>query len=484
MDILATYPGESWEYKSARLMYITGKQDAQAGSVGTIVSPRQAEGVIIDSGLPDIKVFSLMWKGELRQLLVKIKSKGGEPSSCTVRLIKPRPGRGWKSLSGDGALVSNTGIPLLFNPHALAEWGDLIYLIDYESRSIVILGEDELAGMSGDYVPLRAPVSLADDLPGTAKGQAIIVIDYKLYALYLAADDTEEPTHEPGILCRLDIGSNGALTYETQTSVGKNPQAIIPVYDGTAYQLLIPAIGGAQYYTGATSSIESNITCVPARGDWPDVDTGAPVLVTGDAYPPPTPPDSKSDDPAPVPTAYDIHAVAAGSRCKSSMLYILTQIYNGDRDHDQIAYWRLYKTTVGQFLALASAAGAPLTLSGALTSGLEPIDEGEITSIVPGGIYFWDLLYAQTPEISDAGDLLWVALGSPLLVTRAAEGGYGAPDVSTPDGEIENAYLMFGFNGGNNVNSIDLTIEAINQEKRGNVSLKRGLSGSAYSGGK
>jgi hypothetical protein len=36
---------------------------------------------------------------------------------------------------------------------------------------------------------------------------------------------------------------------------------------------------------------------------------------------------------------------------------------------------------------------------------------------------------------------------------------------------------MFGFNGGNNVNSIDLTIETINQARRGGLSLKRCLYG-------
>jgi hypothetical protein len=128
---------------------------------------------------------------------------------------------------------------------------------------------------------------------------------------------------------------------------------------------------------------------------------------------------------------------------------------------------------VGKFLALA---GTSATLSTA--TGLKVIDEGTITSdILPGGIYFWDLLYAQADEVSDAGDLLWAALGTPILVTRAAEGGYGAPD-----SQEEHAYVMFGFNGGNNVNSIDLTIETINQAKRGGCSLKRSLNGSEYTG--
>jgi hypothetical protein len=159
------------------------------------------------------------------------------------------------------------------------------------------------------------------------------------------------------------------------------------------------------------------------------------------------------------------------------MLYILTQIYMTDSTNiAQNALWKLYKTTVGQFLDLGKLPNVP-TLSTEVTAQvLDDIDEGVVTSVTFGGVYFWDLLYCQTDDVSDAGDLLWAALGTPILVTRAAEGGYGAPD-----SEEENAYIMFGFNGGNNVNAIDLTIEAINEAKRGGLSLKRALYGSVFS---
>jgi hypothetical protein len=457
METLATYIGESSLYRSPRLMHIQGKQDAKPGSVGTIVSPRQAEGITIDSGLPDVKVFSFVWKGQLRQLLVKIVSQGGNPSSCTVRLIKPRGFRRWESLSGDVVIGSGSGssfTPLLFNPRALVEWGDVIYLIDYESQRIVILGEDELLGLSGNYEPLKPPFNLEGDLDQLkAKGQALIALGDKLYALYLVADDLFPPNHGPGILCRLGIKSDGNLAFEAQTTVGFNPQSIVPVFDGTAMQLLVPAIGGAQKSDGTTNTTFSNICCVPAIGNWT---TPATVLITGDSA-------------GASPMTYDIQAVAAGTRGRTNMLYILTQIYNGSN-----ALWRIYGITVGDFLDLGGGSSIP-TLSTA--ANLTDLDEGTLTSIAYGGIYFWDLLYSQTNEVSDAGDLLWAALGTPILVTRAAAKGYGAPDSGT-----DNAYIMFGFNGGKNVNDIDLTVEATNQEKRGGVSLKRGLNGSAYAG--
>jgi hypothetical protein len=487
LDILATYAGESWNYRSARFMYIAGKQDARPGTVGTLVTPQQAGGIVIDSGLPDVKSFSFTWQGELRQLLVKINSEGGViPSSCTIRLVKPRTNGKWESLSGDvtiGDWNETPFAPLLFNPRALAEWGDLLYLIDYETQRIVILGADELEGMSGNYEPIKTPFSFTNaQVPTAGKGQALVIIGDKLYALYLSTN-AQAGGHGYGILCRLDIGSNGTLTFDTLVNVGLNPQAIIPVSDGENIQLLIPAIGGIQHPDGTTNGTESNICCVPAVGPWNyDPDEGVPVLITGDEYPP-VQPDSKSEDPDPppaAPTAYDIHAVAAGTRGRSNMLYILTQLYMDldNPNEDEKALWKLYKIKVGQFLDLASADDAPLSLTGALGHGLEALDEGVVTSIVTGGIYFWDLLYAQTAEVSDAGDLLWMALGTPILVTRAAEGGYGAPD-----SEDENAYVVFGFNGGNNVNAIDLPIAAINDARRGGLSLKRGLYGYVISSG-
>jgi hypothetical protein len=481
-DILATYIGESDLYTSSRLMVIEGKQDARPGTVGTLVSPQQAKGVIIDSGIPDVKTFSFTWQGELRQLVVKIRSKGGViPSSCTVKLLKPRAnGKRWKTLSGDVALVGQAvdangdPVPLLFNPHALAEWGDVIYLIDYESRMIVILGADELEGMAGNYTPLKAPFSFGSAttiLPDDARGQALITLGDNLYALYLVAN-LAGTQHAPGVLCRLTIGSNGTLSYDTRAFVGKNAQAIIPVSDGNAIQLLVPAIGGVQKNTGESNFEDTNVCCVPAEGDWDYDDEKAPVLITGDPAPEP-PPGTKKDTPT-VTGTYNILALGAGTRGPSNKLYILTQVYLLNTDGTWDAVWRIYDITVGQFLSYRDLSSPP-TLGTA--AGLHTTDEGVVDVVDLGGVYFWDLLYCQTVEISDAGDLLWAGLGTPILVTRAAEGGYGSPTASR-----ENAFVVFGCNGGNNVNAIDLPVEATNEAKRGGVSLKRGLNGSTFTG--
>jgi hypothetical protein len=454
--ILVTYASENWDYRCARIMYIAGKQNARPGSVGTIVSPRQAKGVIIDSGIPDVKIVSFNFEGKPRQFLFKIAEMG---SGCTVRLIKPRVNSKWKSLSGDVTLVDGNGDPILKNPHALVEWGDMLYLIDYESHKIVILGADELEGMSGKYLPMKHPFNfdaqtppLDPAIPTNAKGQALAALENKLFALY-QCPNAESPSgtgYDPSILCRLAIGSDGNLTYEAQTKVGRNARGFSVVNDGTQNYLLIHAIGGTQKMDGTTNGTYSNVCCVPALGDWPNE---ADILITGD----PVDGDGKSTQ-----GTYNILSVGAATRGRTSMLYLLTQVYlTNEEDESQDALWKLYEITVGEFLDLASDPDAPLTITGALGKGLSVTDEGVVESLKDEGIYFWDVLYGQAPGVNDADDRLWVILGTPLLVTRAARGEYGSPT-----SDSENAYLVIGFNGGHNNNSIDLTIETITQGER------------------
>jgi hypothetical protein len=416
-------------------------------------------------------VFSFTWQGKLRQILVKIQSKGGQPSTCTLRLLAPKAKGAWKSLSGDVSLIGN-GLPLLKNPHSMTQWGNVLYFADYETQNIVMLGANELKGMEGNYTPVNPPVSLKDDLANpNAKGQAIIAMNHRLFALYLDTN-ADATAHQPGILVRMTITSGGLPVYDAQAGVGKNPQAIIPVNDGSATQLLIPAIGGPQAYDGSTNGVQSNISVAAALGNWPDPDpdTGPvalPVVVTGDVYTSATPP---------APTAYDIHGIAAAMRGPGSMMYIMSQVYEDGSDK---ASWRIYQGTVGDFLSLIKPTPpSPITtLSGAVQAGkLTVVDKGSIENVTYEGLYFWDLLYEQYPGVGDTGDRLWVALGTAILVTRAAAGTYGSP-TSTADSAVLQPYALYGYNGGVNINCIDLTIDVVNQTKR-EVFLKHGMRAS------
>jgi hypothetical protein len=409
-------------------------------------------------------VFSFTWQGKLRQILVKIQSKGGQPSTCTLRLLAPKAKGAWKSLSGDVSLIGSNGLSLLNNPHGMTQWGNVLYFADYETRNIVMLGANELKGMEGDYTPVNTPYPLGDDalLPTTAKGQAIIAMNHRLFALFLNTD-TEAETHAPGILTRMIITSGGVPAYEVQTLVGLNPQAIIPVNDGSNTQLLIPAIGGDQAYDGSTNGTASNICVVPALDTtWP---SPAQQVVTGDEYTPGKPP-----------LSYDIHGIAAAMRGLGSMMYILTQVYEDGSDK---ASWQIYQCTVGDFLSLIKPTPpSPITtLSGAVQAGrLKVVDQGSITNVTYEGLYFWDLLYEQYPGVGDTGDRLWIAFGTAILVTRAAAGTYGSP-TSTADSAVLQPFALYGYNGGVNINCIDLTIDVVNQTKR-EVSLKHGMRAS------
>jgi hypothetical protein len=499
--IVISYTGEDQGFEEGKLMYISGLENAKKDDLGTLSFPKPAEDVEIDPTLPDPVVFSYANttgnRIRLREVLAKIDSDADplRPSTCTLTVLVPEVDDDWVSLTKDVTLVLPSSTdpkpPALRNPHGLAEAGEWLYFIDYENRWIVMVKKDILENVAQGEPLVVQVFDLTNILDDTfIKGQAIIALEGKLYALFISADP-EATAHDYGYLVRLNINSDGSLAFDQKTRVGKNPQSIIPVNDGTNIQLLIPAIGGPQGYEGTTNSTASDIRVVPALGDWPDdplEGDSAPIVVTGDLYPPPnppTPPEGASaeepepdpdPEPNPTPTAYDIHAIGAAMRGGASRLFILTQVYDKNAKE---ALWRLYQISVADFLALVKTSGTPYTLTQAteLISGdLEVQDQGVMPAPDPefaDAIYFWDILYEQTLRKDDEEDRLWLVLGSPFLVTKPEK--YGSP--WTPD---PYPFGMFSGVGGINVNSVDLTIETLHQAQR-EVSLKRGMRSSKLS---
>jgi hypothetical protein len=449
-------------YNQGKLMYIAGKEDAVEGDVGTLTRP--VLGLTIDPTEPDPVPFSYVYtKGSqksVRVLLVKIRkppTSGPAKFSVLVPATDCCCGDEWVTRTVDVTLVLPGGKSVVFNPHGLAQFGNTLYLIDFETQLIVIVDADTLE-TAADGAPLEVRFfDISNDVKiSNPRGQAVIALNGNLYALYL--DTLDGIKYDPSVLIRLSIGTGGTLTYDTQITVGLNAQAIIPVNDGKADWLLIPAIGGPQDYNGVTNGINSNIWAVPATGTWPGT---AKIVVTGNPQVKPA-------------TAYDIHAVAAALRDGDSSVYILTQLYD---NNSTTALWRVYRTSVGYLLSLTNV---PLSMAVA-PDDFVVVDEGTVTprdTYGPYGISFWDLLYEQVPDNDgDEGDRLWAALGTPILVTSGAYGNWiGDPAYGSPTGLYQNAYALFGFLGGVNINmgAFDLTIEATNQAKRG-VSLKRGF---------
>jgi hypothetical protein len=483
--IIFSYIGMGMAYEQGKLMYITGKEDAALGDVGTLRLPVQAQGVNIDAHSDnDPTLFSYVRvKADKKSLRVLLAKRDAPSGATRFSVLIPSAdcccdnGGEWLTWTADITFVDSDKNVAAFNPHALAQWGNYLYLVDYETTKIIIVDTEALE-TAADGAPITVKsVDLTDDLVPSpqqeSRGQAVIIMGDYLYALFLDSDASGTRYGPVSYLLRLTLDHSGENPpkYDTQTNVGVNGVSIIPVNDGKAVQLLVPAIGGQQYYDGGTNGTASNIAYVEATAQtWP---TQALVKVTGDTYPVPHP------DPLPTPTAYDIHGVAAAMRDGTSALFILTQIYTTTPESEVSpdgALWRIYRTTVEDFLGIKDGS----SLSDAVTAGaLTVVDEGSVAAgiladILAYGIFLWDILYEQVPGTDDAGDRVWVAFGTPILATRAGDGQYGDPGYGSPTALFKNPYAEFGFIGGYNVNmgAFDLTIEAVNQAKRG-VSLKR-----------
>jgi hypothetical protein len=491
--ILITMTKEDQFFRKGKVMYLAGKENAHEGDLGTILLPAHAKDVQIDPETPDPVVFSYSYTEDdvirLRVALIEIISKGGvTPSSCTISVLVPSAVGNWVTRTKSVTLVLADGTTLaLCNPHGLAQQGNYLYFIDYESRLIIIVKKSDLEAAADNGTVKVQAVDMSDldygDLPNTARGQAIAVISGKLIVLCIDTTDIFSTAHSPGHLLRFDIDTGaGLLTLETQTKVGRNPQGIVPVITKDAsgndvIKLLVHSIGGPQDYNGATNGILSDIRVVDALGTWPDPsqDEEAQIVLTGDAYTKPTPP-----DPAPDATAFDIHSVGAAMRDGQSLVYILTQVYV---DGGKSAYWMLYLSTVNDLLNLiVPSPGTPLTLSQAVATSagkFKMLDEGiviapeyvpdpdEPTMKVPYAIYFWGIVYEQAIRKDDKEDRLYIFLGSPFLITKAAA-------YSSPTTEQLNPYVVISGFGGVNTNSVDVTIETLHQAIR-EVSLHRGV---------
>jgi hypothetical protein len=460
--LIINYTGMGKSYGGAKVMCIAGRENSGPDDLGTIVAPMPAQDVNIDPSVPDVVLFSYAnTKGgnvRLRVVVVKIWSVGGGTSTCTVSVYVPVVDGLWISKTEDVTITGDDGT-LLRNPHGMVDTGDKLSFIGYESQVILTVTEDALESAGdGENITAEA-LDLSRDLDDdNARGQAIIALDGKVEALFLSAN-AQATEFGPSQLLRLGFDADGKLEFETKTFVGKNAQSIIPVFWNNKIWLLIPAIGGRQLLTGATNGVNSNICVVQADlEEWP---ANAAIKITGDVYPPPTP----TSDPVPDPTAFNIMAVGAAMRDGNSKIFILTQVYNQDA---KSAFWELYRTTVDTFFSIENTP----TLSDAVTANkLESIDEGMVEAAdptLPYSVYFWDIVYEQSHRNNEDEDRLWIALGSPLLVTKPNK--YSSP--SKPNGP----FIMYYCVGGENVNALDLPIETLHQAIR-QVSLKRGMRG-------
>ena len=509
-ELLASFTVLNKEYGNPSFRFIRGLQDASssgtAPTAGTIDNPRDT-GVPMRPTVVDPKICSFIYNGEARFLLAKVVTPvSGHDGEDTVysMIAAPTPPYGsWSVLAKDILLQypPRNGAPVATNPRGVAQTRGYLHIVDWDSQKIYTVGTDELNGLTDGtrFTLTRKPFDVAaaieayiagggvtDPLPKDAKGQAIISIkDHSgeqsqryLFVLFVVSDNSinpQQPEYDFSILVRLKVDENGNMTYDAQTTVGKNAVEIIPISrvtptsgdsegDGTSETyLLIPAMGGPQK-GGAANGEASNVYRVPAFADW-DENPAVPAL-TGET------------------SLGDFRAIAASDRANGGgIVYLLIGYFNSEYYNGFT--WKLYQSTVNKMIA-----ADVLTITEAIEDGtLTQVDGG--TTISPNaantyGIYFWDILYETSVDDTDSKDRLHFFKGSALQVTPAGKYPNPAPDPNAiqppsddPAPVTGPGYVLFplgvrdGRMGGYNVDSADLSAETLRQYKAG-VSLKRG----------
>jgi hypothetical protein len=399
------------------------------------------------------------------------------PSTCLYDLWAPDAGGGkaWKRLSQDVVLQyqplpPTPGDPLpppvngATNPNGMAQAGNILFIVDYDSQKVYLMGANELNRIPpGNHTLFYDPIDLSlgsaslpsgIGLSANAKGQDIIAMKGPDGAIYVFALFVETNALATAwntstlFMMKLVVGvDKQKLQYVASvTGIGRNAQEIIPVAsDETSITFLIPCYGGPQN-AGTTNGMNSKIDRVKVNfGNNDTSNMTLSTLITGDSAP------SSGD-----PTAYDIRALAA--RLGGGWLYVLCGMMNNDSPKFT-QNWTLYKVDIAKLLALT----ASITIS-------QAVDTQKIMAVVDCGMsdpgYYWDICIETGIDIT--GDRLWLLKGSDIKVTGAEE----------YDDDVKNFNPGYGAGelGGLNVNCAAFIAETLRQAAIG-LSLKRGLYG-------
>jgi hypothetical protein len=442
----------------------------------------------------DIKPFSFAYHGLVRQLVANVvtPNSGESPYTTWSLLAAPfQPGSFWATLARDIILLSKdkNPVPVLTNPYGLIPVGDLLYMLDFASRKIYIIGKNELNGLpaGSTHVLENEPIDLDAlfELPPDAKPQAFVLrkdADGKdhLFVLLIRCDDAAQ-NFDNSILLRLAY-SDTSKTFVADgmlKNLKPNAQEITLILKGGVLRAVITTIGGRQK-GGRTNGTNSAISWVPAFGEWT---TSTPIteMLTGD-------PESSVESN----TNCDFHRFTVSPHQEnetetedSRYVYIVAGDYN--TDHYNGLVLQLYRTTVGQLFDAEY-----LSISEALEEDLiEEVDRRTLLAPDaedPSSIYFLDTAVVRGDTQNE--DLLAFFVGSALYITTAND-YVPMPDSLFPDGttrpaprEFAESYCYFpigterGQIGDLNVNYIDLTWETVLEVLAGAVAIepqKRGI---------
>jgi hypothetical protein len=353
----------------------------------------------------------------------------------------------WDYLRGSGAAIYAKDISLKLgspavdvagNPHGIVtvtvDTGDYLYIVEYDSAKIYRVKLSTLQSITegGDcHIELAADAtSLLPDTYGLYHhGAAFIALNNGtvkyVYALFTSATNDGEGSpdaYELSTVVRYQVRTATGELFDPRTvRVGKNATALIPVGSGATASILVPAIGGKQNYgntNGTDSSLTqvANIFAAPLR---------ATIRITGD-----------NSTSLSATGNYDIMGFAVSANGNNA--YILLVTY----DAAYKAYWRLYKGTLANILAVTDTEISDVTT---LTS---VANDSEDTAG-----YYWEILYDNTVT----NGRLWFLKGTPIRVSAGNDYGTLLKDIPYPfDGSVAG-----------NVNSADLIGEMLYQAAQG-----------------
>jgi hypothetical protein len=393
---------------------------------------------------PDPVLFSYMNEDSPRALLCNVSTdftvtppvSTGKYTVCVPTLNTAGTSYTWSFvMSGtttkakDVTLVDENGNPVAGNPYGIAQVGDTLYIVEYDSAKIysVAIADLEAADEGG-----TREVTLAADTPehipeDNNHGTALIALtggdegDTYLFALYTNIIGS---SYLASVVARYLVDpDDGSLGDPEIVTVGVNATGLVPVVTDSATYILVPAIGGSQKQNN-TNGLTSNLVVIDAFNDFSSSTNTGTIAFTGDEAAPPT-----------ASTNYDIHGVASSP--DGTNVYVLTLSY----DASYLSCWRLYQTDIESIVA-NSEVTPKLSLSNA--TGLTDVahDTG-----APG--YFWEVLYDNTA----AGGRLWFLKGTPIQIST---GDYATVlKTITYSGNLYDSAF--------NVNSADLIGETIYQ---------------------
>jgi hypothetical protein len=491
--ILISYFAHDRIYENGALCTINGRQDANAwkGELGTVGRAKNAHLPMLASN-KNYKNFAFIRNLNVYSLFVNVVTDYDTDAEkiTTVRTqltlysTPKKSAREWVMMSRDIELLESDGeTAVRFNPSAVAQVGDRLYLIDYDSRKIYIIGTNELNGLpdGSKITPAMAPFDLSavpeledvlfENARGTAIGAAHEVTSATgdvrncLFALFNMPQDDAAEEYEPSVLVRLNIGDEGELTYETKTEMGLNtPELNIFKLSNKKRFIVVTALGGMQK-GGSTNGIDSCIMSVPAFDNtWPEEGR---ILITGVNYEGGTV------------NYYDIHGVAGSPRPDNFGRVIIATAYYNTETYTGID-WRFYETTIALLLNAQSPNPDDfLSLETAVSLGvIRELDAGQTSTPSlksgedPYGIYFFNALYEAGGGrgSSHKKDRYWLFIGTELIVTNVY--AYGSP--TRPGNPYKRFPLGYGVDdiGGENVQSAELVIELTHQVVAGTASKR------------